>query len=226
MRLLFLNALIVFVAGLTPSWAGGLEDAVAKLDATGPKFTGMTANLSRTTYTKVLNEKSTESGTIRLRKQGKELQSYIEFTQPDPKVVAFRGRKAEVYYPKLNTVQQYDLGKQTDLLDQFLLVGFGTTGRDLTANYTPKLAGEETIAGRKTWHLELTPVNASIKDKFRRLELWVDQEQGYPVQQRFVQPSGDYYMFTYSDAKLNPPLTDDDLKLKLPKGVKRETPQK
>src|SRR4051794_32826660 len=140
MRLITFNALLVLLAGFRPCVAAGLDDALAKLDATGPKFTGMIANLARTTYTKVLNEKSTESGTIKLRKQGKDLQAYIEFTQPDPKSVAFRGKKAEVFYPKMNTVQQYDLGKQSDLLDQFLLVGFGTTGRDLKDNYSPTLA--------------------------------------------------------------------------------------
>ena len=54
----------------------------------------------------------------------------IDFTKPNPRTVAFRGRKAEIYYPKLKSVQEYDLGKRSDLLDQFLLVGFGTTGKE------------------------------------------------------------------------------------------------
>jgi len=221
-----LQIVAAFLCAFASVRAAGLDDALAKLDETGPSFKGMTASLSRTTFTKVLNDKASESGTIKLRKQGKDLQTLIEFTQPDPKIVAFKGRKAEIFYPKLNTVQEYDLGKQTDLLEQFLLAGFGSTGRDLKANYDPKLVGEETVAGQKTWHLDLAPVNPKVKDKFKRLELWLDQVGGYPVQQRFLQPSGDYYMFTYSDVKLNPGLSDDDLKLKLPKGVKRETPQK
>ena len=28
----------------------------------------------------------------------------------------------------------------------------------------------------------------------------------YPVQQKFIQPSGDYYLFTYRDVKVNPQL--------------------
>jgi len=222
----YVQTLTLILSAAATLTAATVNDALAKMDETGPSFRGMTANLTRVTFTKVLNEKTTESGTIRLRKQGKELQTFIEFTQPDPKLVAFHGRKAEIFLPKLNTVQEYDLGKQSDLLDQFLLVGFGTTGKDLTANYAPKLVGEETVAGQKTWHLDLTPLNPKVKDKFRRLDLWLDETGGYPVQQRFVQPSGDYYLFTYADVKLNPALTDDALKLKLPKGVKREFPQK
>src|SRR3712207_8497622 len=55
---------------------------------------------------------------IMLKKQGpKDLQVLIDFTRPDAKSVAFRGRKAEVFYPKLKTVQEYDLGKQKGLME-------------------------------------------------------------------------------------------------------------
>ncbi|HYO82136.1 MAG TPA: hypothetical protein VES20_12095, partial [Bryobacteraceae bacterium] len=87
-------------------------------------------------------------------------------------------------------------------------------------------AGEETVAGQKTHKLELTPQTANIKDKLRRVDLWISDESAYPVQQRFLQPSGDYYLVTYSGVKVNPALTEEALRLKLPKGVKREYPQK
>lgn len=206
--------------------ATSTEVVLGKLDQAAPKFTGMTADLNRVSYTKVLDDKATEKGAVRLRKAGRELHVFIEFATPDPKIVAVRGRKAEMYLPKLKTVQEYDLGKQSDLVDQFLLVGFGTTGRELQANYSIKYAGEETVAGQKAWKLELLPQSAKLKEKLRRLEIWIAENGAYPVQQMFLQPSGDYYLFTYSNVKLNPALTDEDLKLKLPKGVKREFPQK
>ena len=91
-----------------------------------------------------------------LKKAGsRDLQVLIDFTKPDPKTVAFRGRKAEIFYPKLKIVQEYDLGKRTDLIDQFLLVGFGTTGKELKANYSMRYVGEESVAGQKAYKLEL-----------------------------------------------------------------------
>jgi outer membrane lipoprotein-sorting protein len=104
-------------------------------------------------------------------------------------------------------------------------VGFGS-GKDLKAAYAIKYVGEETIGGQKAHRLELTPSTPEIKEKLRRVELWMSENGNYPVQQRFVEPSGNYYMATYSNVKLNPSLTDDALRLKLPKGVKREHPQK
>jgi len=49
---------------------------------------------------------------------------------------------------------------------------------------------------------------------------------GYPIQQKFYEPAGDYMVFTYSEMKINPELADSALKLHLPKSVKREYPQK
>jgi outer membrane lipoprotein-sorting protein len=221
--------LFQFVLLMAPTAVFGVtaDDVLAKLDQTSPKFAGMSGNVAQTSYTKVLDDKTTETGQIALKKNGpKDLAVLIDFVKPNPRTVAFRGRKAEIYYPKLKSVQEYDLGKRSDLLDQFVLVGFGTTGRELKANYSVKYVGEETVGGQKAHKLELTPLAAERREKLRTLELWITDTGDYPVQQKFIQQSGDYYLMTYTDVKVNPPLDDDALRLKLPKGVKREFPQK
>lgn len=220
----FLSLFCCLALGLSAK-AATAEDVLAKLDSAAPKFTGMTADLTRVTYTKVLDESAAESGNIALKRQGRDMQVLINLTKPDEKIVGFRGKKAEIYYPKLKTVQEWDLGKHGNLIDQFLLVGFGS-GRDLRAAYAVKYAGEEAVAGQKTYKLELTPSSAEIKEKLRRVELWMSENGTFPVQQRFIEPSGNYYMATYSNVKLNPALPEEALRLKLPKGVKREYPQK
>jgi outer membrane lipoprotein-sorting protein len=221
-----LSALSVAILFGTAMFAADAQSVLALMDQAAPKFTGMTGDLTRVAYTKVLDDKTTESGTMKLRRKGRELQVLLAITKPDPQTVAFGGKKAEKYFPKLKTVQEYDLGKYKGVVDQFLLVGFGTSGRDLSANYAVKYSGEESVGGVKAYKLELVPNSPKMRESFRGLELWVAHDGGYPIQQRFVQPSGDYHLATYSNVKLNPPLTDGDLKLKLPSGVKREYPQK
>src|SRR6476620_9808947 len=122
--------LIVYLLSLSIAAFGiTTDDVLSNLDQSAAKFNSMTANLTRLTYTKVIDDKAIEEGKMALKKAGsRDLQVLIDFTKPDPRTVAFRGRKAEIFYPKLKQVQEYDLGKQTDLVDQFLLVGFGTTG--------------------------------------------------------------------------------------------------
>ena len=47
-----------------------------------------------------------------LKKVGpRDLQVLIDFTKPDPRTVAFRGRKAEIFYPKLKHSTGVRLGQ-------------------------------------------------------------------------------------------------------------------
>ena len=41
------------------------------------------------------------------RARARDMRMLIDFTEPDPKTVAFQGRKVEIYYPKIETVQEY-----------------------------------------------------------------------------------------------------------------------
>ena len=207
--------------------AATLQDVLAKIDVAAPKFSGMAADVEKLEFTKVIADKSVESGTILIRRaKPKELHVKIEFTKPEQRFVTLRGTKAQLYLPKIETVQEIDLGKQSDLVSKVILVGFGTTGKDLQANYEAKLAGEETVSGQKTYHLNLTPKSSQLKAQFSRIDVWFAEDGTLPVQQKVLLPSGDYKTFTYSNIRYNPALTEDSLALKLPKNVKREYPQR
>lgn len=204
-----------------------LQSVLARMDAAGPTFRSMTASVSRVTHTAVINDNSEEQGVIRLMKaKAREVRVFIEFTKPDHKFVSLGERKAEIYTPKIAVVQEFDLGKHRSLMEQFLLLGFGATGKDLVKNYSVRLTGEETIGGSKTARLELTPKSSAVKSHYNRIDLWIADPGGYPMRQRLNEPSGNYLMVTYSDVKLNPDLPASQLELKLPAGVKREFPQK
>jgi outer membrane lipoprotein-sorting protein len=206
--------------------ADNLSAVFAKIDQAAAKFKSLTADIRRVTHTEVINEDTVDSGTIRLKRtRPREMRMLIDLVEPDPKSVLVQGKKAEVYYPRIKTVQEWDLGKNRDLLDQFFLAGFGTTSHELQEAYTVRLAGVETIAGQKTTHLELIPKSKEVLQHLKRFELWIADENGLPVQQRFV-PAGQSVLVTYTNLKVNADLPDSALKLQLPKGVKREFPQK
>jgi outer membrane lipoprotein-sorting protein len=116
-------------------------------------------------------------------------------------------------------------GKDRELLEQFFLLGFGTSRADLQASYNLRLVGPDTVGGQKTERLELIPKSKEVLQHLLKFEMWV-AENGYPIQQKFYLGGGDYQVATYSDMKINPDLPDSALKLKTPKNVKREYPQR
>ena len=203
-----------------------LAPVFARMDRAAADFKGITADVHRVTHTDFVNEDTVDIGVIKLKRvKPHDTRMLIEFTKPDPKTVAFAGRKAEIYYPRMLTVDEYDLGKNRDLVDKFLLLGFGTTSKDLQEEYTVRLAATATISGEKSTELELIPKSKEVLQQIRKFELWIADSNGLPVQLKYY-PSGQNILITYSNIKLAPNLTDTDLKLHLPTGVKRAYPQK
>jgi outer membrane lipoprotein-sorting protein len=216
--------IVACLSGLAgAAWAADtLQDVLARMNQQAAEFRQVTAKLKKTSYTAILNDTSVESGAIWMRRAGRGIEMRGEVTGSDARSFGFRDTRGEIYYPNMNTVQIYDLGKAKSLVDQFMLLGFGSSGRDIERNYTVKLAGVETIGGRKTDRLELVPKSAEARQQVTRVDLWIPEDAGYPVQQKFYQPGGNYYLVVYSDIKVNPGLPDSDFRLKVPANAKKD----
>jgi outer membrane lipoprotein-sorting protein len=148
----------------------------------------------------------------------------VDFKGLNPRTAAFEKNTAEIYYPKMQSVNVFNLGKSRSLVDQFLVLGFGSTGIELKRSYSIRLVGEQRISGEPTTRIELVPLSAAVSEYMQKAELWI-AAAGYPLQQK-IYTSSTEYTFTYSDVKLNANIPDSALKLQLPKGVKRMYPQK
>ena len=127
--------------------AGSLDDVLARMDRAAPAFKGFSANLTSVTHTAVIDEDETEKGRILLKRGKRDMEMLVEFADPNPKSVAVHDRKAEIYYPKQQTIEEYDIGQYQALLDQFMLIGFGTSGKELATSYDMKVLGNESVAG-------------------------------------------------------------------------------
>jgi outer membrane lipoprotein-sorting protein len=212
---------------LAPAAAAPLDDVLARMDKSAAGFRGLTASIRMISYTALVKETSEESGQITIfRPKPRDMRMLVEISKPSARAVAYQSRKVQMYYPKLEVVREYDLGKQSSLVDQYLLLGFGTASGELKKSYGIRHAGAETLNGVKCDRLELTPLSGEALKHVRMFEIWVSEQDGIVVQQKVHQPSRDYMLFSYGDMKLNPALTESSVRLKLPKGVKKETPQK
>ena len=227
MKSVYRAPIFVFcVAAIAADAGGSLQDVVKRLDQAAAGFQSASSKITRTDHTAVLNEDSTQSGIVYMRKSGKGLQARMDITAPDKKSFAFQGREVQIYYPNMKEVDIYDTGKNGEQLEQFLMLGFGTPGSELERSYSVRMVGSETVNGEKAAHLELLPKSGEARKMVKQIDLWIG-DRNYPVQEKILQPSGDYSLITYSDVQLNPPnLTEQNVQLKLPSGVKKVYPQR
>jgi len=204
-----------------------MNAAFARLDKTAQQFKAVTADIQRDVYEAVINDHEKDLGTIKARREKThETRMLIDLTSPDAKTALIDATTVSVYYPKIKTVQVYDIGAKRGLVEKFLLLGFGASSAELKEQYDITWVGMEKLGAENTWHLQLIPKSSDVLQRLRKAELWIGESNGLPAQQRFVtSTTGDFMLVTYTNVRLNPPLGDGALKLNYPKGVTVEHPR-
>jgi outer membrane lipoprotein-sorting protein len=199
-----------------------VEAVLTQLDRTAGDFHSLAADLEHTKVTVVVDDKSTETGQIFVRRDDK---MRIDITKPDLRTILRNGGTLFVYTPKINRVEEYDLGKRKTLVDQYVLLGFGSKGSELKKSYLVTLRGEETLDGRKMLLLELIPKSDEVRDQISKIQMWIDESAWFPVQQKFFETgSGDYFIFHYTNVVRNTRLSDSLFKPDWPKSVTKIKP--
>jgi outer membrane lipoprotein-sorting protein len=210
------------VLGQKVKWTEAM--LLERLNQANEHFRTLTASLQFTKVTAVVNDTSTESGRLFYSKNRRVL---IEMLNPEPKEILFTGNKALLYYPKMKQIQEYDLEKHRALIEQFLLLGFGTKGDDLKDAYLITVLGEVALNGHPNpvLHVELTPKDERIRNNVHKIQLWLDMASWVPVQQKFFEVGDDYLLTRYSEVKINVQIPDSKLSLSAPKNTKRVKPR-
>lgn len=218
-----LLVLCVLLLGSANLPAEATESILARMNDLSSKFKAMSSHVSMTTYTKVIDDTTVEAGTLKMQHlPGKPTRYLLELSgQSDSHVVFLFDSTVQIYTPKAKLLKNYSVGKSSDLVDQFLLLGFGSSGTEVMASYEINNAGPDKIAGQDTTHLVLVPKSAKVKEKIAKVEMWIPVGKAYPVQQQFFEPNGNFRTTTYSDLTINPPMRGN-LEFKPPSGTKIE----
>jgi outer membrane lipoprotein-sorting protein len=197
-----------------------LKQILEHMNETGKHLKTVSGNFEYTKVTVLVNDKSTENGQIFLRKS-KQPDLLLKFEKPDQKVILLRKNKAEMFNPKINQIQEYDLSKHAGLVDQFLLLGFGTDADELKKSYNIKYLNEENLGGDLTAVLDLTPRDSKVADQISKIQLWISEESWLPSQQKFFEPSGDYLLTRFSSVKVNRAISSSTFRIDAPDDAKR-----
>jgi outer membrane lipoprotein-sorting protein len=199
------------------------ESVLRRMDKSAADFRSLTADIEHIKYTDVVKDTSSETGQIFVRRDQK---MRIDFTKPDPRVILRTGDALFVYTPKINRVEEYNLGKNRSLVDQYVLLGFGTKSQSMQKSYDIALTGEEEIEQHKAFLLTLTPKSEDVRKQITKIQMWIDSSSWLPVQQKFFEAgSGDYFLSKYSKMVKNLKISDSKFKPDWPKNATRVKPR-
>jgi outer membrane lipoprotein-sorting protein len=209
-----------------PAQAGSswnVDSILNMMDKSAKDFHSLTAEIEHIKYTAVVKDTSKEKGHIYVRRDDK---MRIEMTDPDVRTILRAGDWLFVFTPKINRVEEYDLGKNRSLVDQYVRLGFGTRAEDMKKSYLITFLGEEELDQKRVLTLELTPKSDQVRAQITKIHIWVDEASWLPIQQKFFETgSGDFVSFHYLAMKKNLKIPDSRFKQDWPKNVNRVKPR-
>jgi outer membrane lipoprotein-sorting protein len=223
----FLSAILVALGFAAVSSGQGTvwttDSVLSMMDKSARDFHTLTADIEHIKYTDVVKDTSSETGKLFVRRDEK---MRIEFMKPDRRTILRNGDSLFVFTPKINRVEEYDLGKNREMVDQYVLLGFGTKSENVRKSYLVTILGETDLDHHKTVMLELTPKSDQVRKQIARIQMWIDEASWLPVQQKFFESgSQDYLIFHYSNMMKNLKIGDSEFKQDWPKGVSRTKPR-
>lgn len=196
-----------------------LESVLNSMDKASAGFRSLQATFQWDQFTKLVNAVDTQNGTIYFRRSGGTTEMGAHIQKPDAKIVVVSNQMVRIYFPKANEEQDYDISKNREAVESFLVLGFGSRGHDLSQKFDVQFSGNENVSGVNAAILTLIPKQESVKKMFNKIVLWIDPARGISIKQQLFQPDGDYRTAIYSDIKMNGKIPDDAFKI--PKNAKK-----
>jgi outer membrane lipoprotein-sorting protein len=183
--------------------AGHLDEVLRQMDAASLKFQSAEADFQWDLYEKVVRQTTTQKGTIYFKKEGGTTVMGVKMTSPSLKIIEFRNGVLRLFEPGTDHLTMIDATKNKALLESFLTVGFGGSGKELAKAWTISDLGDETVDGVQTVKLDLVPKDPAVRNNCTHMTLWVDPIRGIELKQSLYMPSEDYRTAVYTNIKYN-----------------------
>jgi len=202
----------------------GLPPAIqAQMDTSSARFTSAQADIRQELYTSAVHDTETQPGQIYFLRKGGSTQMGMKLLPPDAapgtppaQVMELKDGKARMFNPGTNQVDEFSAaGKNQQLTETFMTLGFGGSGTDLAKAWTITDEGTEAIseAGKpiQTQKLDLVSRDQNIKNNFSHITIWLDPVRDVSLKQVFFEasagkPSGDTRTVYFTNIRLNQPV--------------------
>jgi outer membrane lipoprotein carrier protein len=185
------------------------EQVLRRADRALDGLETLRAEFDQRVYNPVLERTTTGHGTLTYRSP--EL-FRIAYSDPEGDVVVNDGERVWIYLPSSQPGQVIrQPARQSEVQNPLTYL------RDLRDDYVAVSGGPQTVAGRSTDRLVLTPAGA--RAPFMLLEVWVERETGFLRQVRTRTDQGVATTYTFVRLEPNARLSAEAFEFEPPRGV-------
>jgi outer membrane lipoprotein-sorting protein len=207
----------LFIAvGLFPAFCQDAAELIRTIDEQQRKIQTVAARFSQRKETSLFRQPLLSSGLVKFKRPD---QIHWTYVKPEPMEMALDGKTLWFYTPGRSQAEQYSLarGKRiAQYLDPLTAI-FQKTFGELTEAYAIAYEG---LAADQSCHFRLQPKEEKVQRLLSRVDLWIDKSSGAILRFKMLESNGDQLSLEFENLQINPPLTDDDLKIKIPPSVR------
>ena len=194
--------------------AKSADAVLSQMDGAAKSFHSAQADFQWDQYERVVDNTDTQKGTISFLRSDDLTQMAAQVKQfngqPDAKDIVYKNGVLQFYQPSIDQMTILHAGKNQARFESFLTLGFGGSGSDLKKNWNVTNQGNEMIDGVNTVKLDLVGKQASVRNMFTHVMIWVDPARAVSLKQKFFEPSGDtrtaFYRNIHYNKKVSPSL--------------------
>jgi outer membrane lipoprotein-sorting protein len=199
-----------------------LQRVLSGMDSVAKDFRTFRAKFFQRKYTAVLKEfdKPDESGEFcySRTKDGTVLMRQ-EVLSPGKRITTVKGDTGTIYRPDIKEAQIVKRDKMQNYVEYFAL-GIGQYSSKLREKFKISYAGSEIINKAPCSILIMVPKDPKVE--LDSITVWLKESSWTPAQYKFLEPSKDYILITFSDEKVNSQIPSSKFEQNLPSDVERQ----
>jgi outer membrane lipoprotein-sorting protein len=197
-----------------------LIKTLAQMDAVSAKFNSFEAKFTQKQYVALLKEFQTpETGIFYYAlDKNREAQIRHEILTPGVLITTIKGGTATRYQPAAKQAFIRNLGDRKDLV-AYLATGLGQSSDKLREQFEISYDGTDAVGGEPCSILTLAPKDKNIAASVKSITIWIKKSTGTPAQYKFLEPTNNYLLETFSGEILNGKIPADRFEQKLPAGT-------
>ncbi len=207
---------LVTGVGPFPAFCQDAVELIRSIDEQQRKIQTVAARFSQKKETSLLRGPLLSSGLVKFKRPD---QIHWTYVKPKRMEVALDGKTLWLYTPGRPQAEQFSLARGKRIVQYLepLTAIFQKTFGELTETY---IIAYEGLAADQSYHFRLQPKEEKVQRLLSRVDLWIDNSSGAILRFKMLESNGDQLSLEFGNLQINPLLTDDDLKVKIPSSVR------
>lgn len=201
----------------------GIDDAtwqrMLEIDAKAAQVTDLVADFEQRKFTAMLKKPLVSTGEILVRGSS----MLWKTRQPEPGALQINEREVRMYYPAQKSIEVYQIREKLGQLAASPLPRLAALQQHFTFRPLPLAELKETDDA-KFFAVEMAPIDPELAEHVERIRVLLDSGRGLIVRLEMLDADGDRTEISFSRIRTNVGVTDEQLRIDAPPGVKVTRP--